>query len=321
MSKPVLLIADPDIMRRNAAFRRCADHGVRIHSAADLADARRLAHSHLPDRVAIASELAVQSGFPALADLLARTGARVVIYGPPQPGLTLARVADLDQMVATLLCDMVPNRPGAPNPVAKSSHEQPPDLILIGASTGGITALEAVLRDFTSDCPPTLVVQHIRPGFAEGLIRRLDKLLMASVRAAGDDTRLQRGVIVIAADSERHLGLALRGGMRTRLQEGPAMSGHRPSVDMLFDSGARLAARLDLRAALLTGMGSDGALGMCALRRAGALTIAQDRDSSVVWGMPRMAIEMGGAAEVMPLARIGQALLRPLPAARMRFPA
>lgn len=321
MSKPVLLIADPDILRRNAAFRRCADHGVRVHGAADLAEARRLIQTHLPDRVAVSSELAVQPGFCGLSDLLVRTGARLVVYGTAQPGLASVRLPDAHQMVAALLGDLAPTRPASCGPTPPASAEDPPDLILIGASTGGITALEAVLHDFSADCPPTLIVQHIRPGFAEGLIRRLDKLLTASVRAAVDGMPLRRGLILLAADSDRHLGVGLRGGLRANLCDGPARSGHRPSVDALFGSATELAPRLNLRAALLTGMGADGAAGMCTLRRAGALTIAQDRDSSVVWGMPRVAVEMGGAVEVLPLARIGEALLRPLPASRARFPA
>ena len=318
MSQPVLLIADPDIMRRNSAFRRCAERGVRVLGAAGLADALLLAEEHRPDRVAIASDLAIRPEFGVLSDLLMRLRARVVIYGPPQPGATLFRSVPPDQLVASLLGDLAGARLPMPSLESPGDSDDMPDLILIGASTGGITALEAVLCVFPADCPPTLVVQHIRPGFAEGLIRRLDKLLTPNVRAAEDDTPLRRGTVLVAADSDRHLRLILRGGLRARLQDEPPVSGHRPSVDVLFRDGAKLAAGLDVRAALLTGMGADGAQGMCELRRAGAQTIAQDRDSSVVWGMPRVAVEMGGASEVLPLVRIGQALLRPVQATRAR---
>ncbi|MFN3275042.1 MAG: CheB methylesterase domain-containing protein [Paracoccus sp. (in: a-proteobacteria)] len=183
-------------------------------------------------------------------------------------------------------------------------------IICIGASTGGIPALETVLATFPPDCPPTLIIQHIRPGFAEGLIRRLNGAFAPQVVAATDNQPLERGTICLAASTEHHLGLVPSGLPRLRLIAGAPVSGHRPSVDVLFAQVAALADRFSVRAALLTGMGADGAEGMCALRAAGALTIAQDRESSVVWGMPRVAVERGGATEVLPLTRIGSALLR-----------
>ncbi|MCG6112847.1 MAG: CheB methylesterase domain-containing protein [Paracoccus sp.] len=316
MSNPVLLIADPNISRLTALLRRCEDHhGVTVLGAATPGEAYVLLESHLPRRVAVAAEFAESIEFDALADILTMIDAQVVIYGQmrrPAGGYPVH--SSPEQMLSRLFGGLQPARPAPTAPPRAAEAVQPSTdpvggVILLGSSTGGITALETVLGSFRVDCPPTLIVQHIRPGFADGLVRRLDQLLKPRVVAAEDGAPLRRGVVYLAAAADRHLGFVLRGGPKIRLIPGAPVSGHRPSVDMLFTDGAALADRLDVRAALLTGMGADGAQGMCALRRAGAHTIAQDRDSSVVWGMPRVAIEMGGAAEVLSLSRIGPALL------------
>jgi len=320
VSQPTLLIADPDTIRRKELALRCADLlGTSVICASGLSAACVQANSHRPQWIVIAAEIAEAPGFPMLGRILNAIDAKFLVYGRAGVIETGGRDLQGDPVFAILLNQLPKGcgRPCAGEPAGalrNGSVNQAVDcgdpLILIGASTGGITALETVLASFPADCPPTLVVQHIRPGFAEGLIRRLDQMLAPTVRPAADNMPLRRGTIHVAADSERHLGLALRAGARTRLLDGPPVSGHRPSVDVLFGDGAVLAPKLDVRAALLTGMGSDGASGMCALRRVGAFTIAQDRESSVVWGMPRVAVEMGGASDVLPLSRIGPALLR-----------
>lgn len=316
MSNPVLLIADPNMSRLTALLRRCEDHhGVTVLGAATPGEAYVLLESHLPRRVAVAAEFAESIEFDALADILTMIDAQVVIYGQMRHPINGYPVhSSPEQMLSRLFGGLQPARSAPPPPkrlaeAVQGAADPVGGMILLGSSTGGITALETVLGSFRADCPPTLIVQHIRPGFAEGLVRRLDQMLTPRVVAAEDGTPLRRGVIYLAADADRHLGLAMRGGPRIRLIAGGPVSGHRPSVDVLFADGAALADRLEVRAALLTGMGADGAQGMCALRRAGAHTIAQDRDSSVVWGMPRVAVEMGGAAEVLSLSRIGPSLL------------
>jgi two-component system chemotaxis response regulator CheB len=182
-----------------------------------------------------------------------------------------------------------------------------PELILIGASTGGITAIEEVLSSFPADCPPTLVVQHMRDGYIPRLVQRLDDRCRPRVVEATGGLSLRRGTIAFASDESRHLTVAGKAVPRCALSATAPVHGHRPAVDPLFLSATAFGDRV--AAALLTGMGSDGAAGLGALRRAGAFTIAQDEATSTVWGMPRVAIESGAAEIVLPLARIGPALL------------
>jgi two-component system chemotaxis response regulator CheB len=183
-------------------------------------------------------------------------------------------------------------------------------LILIGASTGGVDALLSVLSGFPPDCPATLIVQHTGAGFGASLVGLLNRQCRPTVIAATDGARVARGQIIVAAGMRAHMRLPPgRDGapMTIRLSaEGP-VGGHIPSVDVLFHSALPRARRVV--AALLTGMGRDGADGLLALRQAGAATLAQDAATCVVYGMPRAAAEMGAAAHILPLNKIGPTLL------------
>ena len=185
----------------------------------------------------------------------------------------------------------------------------PNRVILIGASTGGIDALLHVLSSFPSHCPPTLVVQHTGGGFKSSLVKLLDKSTQPKVIEAGDGMTLDAGRIVVAAGVQKHLGLGARNGrLISRLHESGPISGHCPSVDFLFESAVPIAAHVS--AAILTGMGRDGASGLVALRAAGAETFGQDEATSVVYGMPKAAFELGGVCNQLPLEAIGDALLQ-----------
>lgn len=181
-------------------------------------------------------------------------------------------------------------------------------LILIGSSTGGVEALRSVLVGFPFDCPPTLIVQHTGRNFGQGLVSLLDRICPAKVRTAEDGTRLEPGHVYVAAGQRRHLGLSNRKPLGMRMKEGPPISGHTPSVDALFTSAVPYGK--DIVATILTGMGQDGARGLLELRKAGATTFAQDEKSSVVYGMPRVAWEMGAAQKQVPLARMAGTLLQ-----------
>ena len=183
-------------------------------------------------------------------------------------------------------------------------------LIALGASTGGVQALGAVLAALPANCPPVAVVQHMPLGFTQAFARRLNHHCAIEVREAQDGDWLRPGLALIAPGGERHMHLRRVGGrLRVVLDAGEAVCFSRPSVDELFLSAAQQAgARVS--AAVLTGMGEDGARGLLALRMAGAQTFAQDQASSLIYGMPARAWELGGAIEQVPLDRMAERLLR-----------
>jgi two-component system chemotaxis response regulator CheB len=180
--------------------------------------------------------------------------------------------------------------------------------LALGASTGGTEALRTLLCALPADLPPVVVVQHMPEHFTAAFARRLSTVCPCAVREAQDGDRLERGLALVAPGG-RQMEVAESGGvLRVRLSDDPPVNRHRPSVDTLFLSLAQVAGA-DGVAALLTGMGDDGARGLLALRRAGSHTIAQDEASSVVYGMPRVAAELGAAVEILPLERIAAACL------------
>jgi two-component system chemotaxis response regulator CheB len=178
-----------------------------------------------------------------------------------------------------------------------------PSIVAICASTGGPPALDAVLSELPADYPlPVLVVQHMSPGFLDGLIAWLDPRVGPPVRRAPDGARAGPGVWF--APEGAHLVLD---GTHRMVHDTESISGyHRPAADMLFTSVAAAVGRRAV-SVVLTGMGSDGAEGTGAVRAAGGLTIAQDRDTSAIFGMPRAAAEHG-AEQILPLHEIGRAL-------------
>jgi two-component system chemotaxis response regulator CheB len=190
-----------------------------------------------------------------------------------------------------------------------------PSLLALGASTGGTEALREVLEALPPDAPGVVVVQHMPPVFTRSFANRLDALCRIGVKEAEHGDALPPGLALVAP-GDRHMRVVRRGsGFAVELSDGPLVSRHRPSVDVLFES---VAAAVGSRAAgaLLTGMGSDGASGLLAMRRAGALTLAQDEASCVVFGMPREAIALGAAERIVPLRHVAATLLAPLAARR-----
>lgn len=180
-------------------------------------------------------------------------------------------------------------------------------IIMIGSSTGGVDAVFQVLQSFPANCPPTLITQHIPAHFSRSFAERLDKNCSPDVVEAHDGLRLRPGLVAIAPGSDAHLELAIRPVPMCKLKSGDKRSGHRPSVDVLFESGIKHADRIS--AAILTGMGQDGAEGLYQLHQAGAQTFAQDEATSVVYGMPRAAFERGAVRRTTPLDRIASSLL------------
>jgi two-component system chemotaxis response regulator CheB len=201
-------------------------------------------------------------------------------------------------------------RQEAPRKPVKRSRIVDPSakLVLIGASTGGVEALKAVLMDFIPDGPPILITQHMPERFTTAFARRLDRECPMHVHEAAQGQRIEPGNVYIAPGSH-HLELA-RDGLHfaCRLTEDPPVSGHRPSVDVLFRSGARIAGPRII-GVILTGMGKDGADGMLELRNAQAVTLGQNEASSLVYGMPRVAFERGAVMKQYPLSEMADAIL------------
>lgn len=180
-------------------------------------------------------------------------------------------------------------------------------VILLGASTGGTEALKAVLVDMPADCPGILITQHMPEAFTKTFAKRLDGLCRIAVKEAEHGERVLPGHAYLAPGN-RHLLLKRSGANYvTELSDGPPVSRHRPSVDVLFRSAANCAGKNAI-GIIMTGMGDDGASGMLEMRNSGAYTMAQDEESCVVFGMPKEAISLGGVDEVVPLHELSRRL-------------
>lgn len=191
-------------------------------------------------------------------------------------------------------------------------HESTDQVIAIGTSAGGVQALTRILPAFPATSPGIVIVQHMPAGFTTSFAARLNELSAIQVKEAEHGDRVRPGLALLAPGGERHMEVRRSGGeYRVALIEGDLVSRHRPSVDVLFRSVARYVGR-NTAAALLTGMGDDGAQGLLAIRQAGGRTFAQDEATSVVFGMPGVAWEIGAAEALLPLDEIPLRLLRAL---------
>ena len=348
MSIRVLIVDDSPLMRALLQHRLERESDITVAgTAADAAEARQLIKALDPDVVTLDIEMPGMDGLSFLEKIMAlrptpvilvsgatEAGASATVRGLqlgavgciPKSQLRMTQGGTDDDALPAMVREAArvrfahaPARP-ARTPTAPVLSSAPahtlPETIVIGASTGGVEALHTVLASFPADCPPTLIVQHINGCFAGAIAQSLDRAVRPRVMLAESDMPLESGTIVLAPGNERHLQVAAAGarGLRCVLREGDPVSGHRPSVDRLFASlASTLGPARGPRALgiLLTGMGQDGAQGMVALASIGARTIAQDQASCVVFGMPRAAIELGAAGEVLPLERIASAIFTP----------
>jgi two-component system chemotaxis response regulator CheB len=196
-----------------------------------------------------------------------------------------------------------------PRPHGSPLHKTTDKVVCIGASTGGTEALREVLEQLPADCPGIVVVQHMPETFTAAFARRLDSLCAVHVKEAANGDAVIRGQVLIAPGA-RHM-LLQRNGARYQVavKEGPLVSRHRPSVDVLFRSAAA-AAGANAVGVIMTGMGDDGAKGMLEMREAGAVTIAQDEQSCIVFGMPKEAIALGAVQKIVPLSDIAAQIMR-----------
>jgi two-component system chemotaxis response regulator CheB len=181
-------------------------------------------------------------------------------------------------------------------------------IVAIGSSTGGVEALISVLSTFPANCPPTVITQHMPASFTRSFAERLDRLTAPRVTEARDGDVLEPGQIYLAPGGAAHLQVGGASALRCRLSPADPVNGHRPSVDVLFSSVAR-AAGAKAVGVILTGMGRDGADGLLEMRAAGAATLGQNESSCVVYGMPKVAMEIGAVQRQAPLERLGALIL------------
>ncbi len=198
----------------------------------------------------------------------------------------------------------LPGTQGQPASPALASVRNPltssEKLIIIGASTGGTEAIKDFLMQLPPDCPGILITQHMPEGFTRSFANRLDKLCRISVKEAEGGERVLPGHAYLAPGHSHLLLVRSGANYMTRLDQGPPVNRHRPSVDVLFSSAAAAAGK-NAVGVILTGMGKDGAAGMLEMKKAGAYNLAQDEASCVVFGMPKEAIAIGATHEVAPL--------------------
>lgn len=192
-------------------------------------------------------------------------------------------------------------RPTAPSLLNSARNDS--TIIAIGASTGGTDAILEVVKNLPATTPGVVIVQHMPPVFTRMYAERLDKICHMRVKEAANMDRVTRGQIIIAAGGFQLRVLKDAQGYYVRSEEGPKVNGHCPSVEVMFNSVAAVAGR-SATGVILTGMGADGAVGLLNLRKAGAYTIGQDKDSCVVYGMPQAAYNMGAVMKQVPLDKI-----------------
>ncbi|MFH1982206.1 MAG: chemotaxis response regulator protein-glutamate methylesterase [Pseudomonadota bacterium] len=199
------------------------------------------------------------------------------------------------------------NRVSATPLLTQTTHK----VIAIGASTGGTKAIESVLRAIPGTAPGIVIVQHMPENFTKSFAERLNEVCQLEVREARDNDHVVPGVALIAPGNY-HMMLRRSGAQYlVAIKDGPRVHYQRPAVDVLFQSVAKVAGK-NAVGVILTGMGADGAKGLFAMREAGAQTIAQDEATSIVFGMPKEAIKMGAAIEVVALPKVPQAIFKAL---------
>ena len=194
-------------------------------------------------------------------------------------------------------------------PNTKAMIQTTEKVVVVGASTGGTEALRVFLEMLPEDTPGIVIVQHMPENFTAAFAKRLDSICRVTVKEAQDNDTVVRGRALIAPGN--HHTLLKRSGARyyVEIKDGPLVSRHRPSVDVLFRSAARYAGK-NAVGVIMTGMGDDGAHGMKEMHDAGAITIAQDEATCVVYGMPHEAVKLGGVNKIMPLQHIAHEVLR-----------
>ncbi len=216
----------------------------------------------------------------------------------------IKRISRIREVAPKLTADAVLAKPTG-SAMIKTTEK----VVAVGASTGGTEALRVLFEALPVDCPGFVCVQHMPENFTKAFAKRLDGLCQVSVKEAANNDTVLRGQVLIAPGN--HHMLLKRSGARyyVEIKDGPLVSRHRPSVDVLFRSAARYAGKNAI-GVIMTGMGDDGAKGLLEMKESGAHTIAQDESSSVVFGMPNEAIKLNAVDRILPLEAIARAIVK-----------
>ncbi|WBU65479.1 protein-glutamate methylesterase/protein-glutamine glutaminase [Paracoccus aerodenitrificans] len=330
----VLIVDDSSTMRHLIGFRLRSDPRIEIvGEASNAEEARRAVNTLSPDVLTLDVEMPGKSGLEFLAELMRLNPMPVIMIssetqkgsaaavealsrgavdcvGKPRSGELSDAFKALPALVVAASTAKVRGGAGAPTGPTASALRNfvwNNKIILIGSSTGGVDALETIISNLPENCPPILITQHMPPGFLSSFAQRMDSRYAPKIAVAEENALVEQGLVMIAPGGSHHLTISSGTRTKCKLVESPKVCGHRPSVDMLFNSAIPIAERIV--ATLLTGMGNDGAHGILRLRKAGARCFAQDEESSVVWGMPRIAWMNGGAEKLVPLRAMAPELL------------
>ena len=317
----VLIVEDSIVFRELLVQNLSKDPAIKIVATAkDPFEARDLILAHKPDVMTLDVELPRMNGIEFLRKLIPQYPLPVVVISALSDKVFDAMNAGAVDFVAkpavsnrTQLEDFIKNELLVKIKIASTArisnikktvmmhqeHQENPSLqknnliVAIGASTGGTEAIFSVVKDFGTDIPGIVCVQHMPPKFTEMYAKRLDDQCRISVKEAENGDRVLPGHMLIAPGGDRHMRLIkVNGVYHVEVKEGPRVNGHCPSVEVLFESVARSAGR-NAVGIILTGMGGDGGKGLLSMRRAGARTIGQDESTCVVYGMPKVAYDLG----------------------------
>jgi two-component system chemotaxis response regulator CheB len=335
----VLIVDDSALMRQLLTEILAADPGIEVvGTAPDPLVARERIKALSPDVLTLDIEMPVMDGLSFLEKLMALRPMPVVVVSTlTQKGADAAVRAlelgavdsvgkpllDIRSGMSGLATELIAkvkaaamSRPRARTsaPAARKPLTVDPGLstagriVAIGASTGGVEALQHVIGRLPAGAPAVLITQHMPAGFTSSFARRLDSQCAVTVLEATDGRRILPGHVYIAPGA-RHMELVRTGAhYACRLHDGPPVSGHRPSVDVLFRSVA-LAAGRNAVGIILTGMGRDGADGLLAMRKAGARTYGQSEASCLIYGMPKVAMATGAVETELPLERLAEEIV------------
>ncbi|MEI6558347.1 MAG: chemotaxis response regulator protein-glutamate methylesterase [Rhodospirillaceae bacterium] len=335
----VVIVDDSNLMRQMLSAALSRDQDIEIVGvAADPFEAREIIKTTNPDVITLDIEMPKMDGLSFLEKImtlrptpvvmvssLTQSGSEATIralelgavdyVGKPagSEGYGFQRVAEdligKIKLAATARVGQLRRPTSQPATLPAPRRGGGRSFIAIGASTGGVERIRDILQVMPANCPPIVITQHMGPSYLASFAERLNKLSAPAVALASQGARLQQGTVYVAP-GEGHLAISRDSlGYFCQIQDTAPVSGHRPSVDVLFHSVAKTAGA-NVVGAILSGMGRDGAAGMAAMRAAGAHTVGEQETSCVVYGMPRMAKEAGGVVLELPLAQIAPELLR-----------